>query len=114
MMQTTNRAAILPVRLREIGRAIVDIVLPPRCLACGRIVGEPDSLCGRCWSPITFFSPPYLFEMRADRAPWKALSLCWMTVNSASRTVRRDHPWGPALPAYQLARVTYPDKICFQ
>jgi hypothetical protein len=32
MMQPTNRAAILPVRLREIGRAIVDIVLPAALL----------------------------------------------------------------------------------
>jgi ComF family protein len=46
-------------RLRRIGRAVVDGVLPPRCLACGEIVGEPDALCGRCWSGITFFAPPW-------------------------------------------------------
>jgi ComF family protein len=46
-------------RLRQIGRAVVDGVLPPRCLACGEIVDEPDALCGRCWSGITFFAPPW-------------------------------------------------------
>ena len=51
-------AATLPTALRRLGRAAVDAVLPPRCLACGEIVGEPDSLCGPCWSAITFFAPP--------------------------------------------------------
>ena len=44
---------------RQIGRAVVDGILPPRCLACGETVGEPRSLCGRCWSAMTFFAPPY-------------------------------------------------------
>jgi hypothetical protein len=44
---------------RQAGRAVVDGVLPPRCLACGETVGEPDSLCGRCWSAISFFAPPW-------------------------------------------------------
>jgi ComF family protein len=51
--------APLPVALRQIGRVVIDGILPPRCLACGEIVGEPDSLCGPCWSSITFFAPPW-------------------------------------------------------
>jgi ComF family protein len=46
-------------RLRRIGRALVDGVLPPRCLSCGEIVDEPDALCGRCWGGITFLAPPW-------------------------------------------------------
>src|SRR5271166_1134106 len=46
-------------RLRLIGRALVDAVLPPRCLACGEITSEPDALCGPCWSGITFFGSPW-------------------------------------------------------
>lgn len=46
-------------RLRQIGRAIVDGVLPPRCLACGETVDEPGALCGRCWGGMTFFGPPW-------------------------------------------------------
>lgn len=45
--------------LRQIGRTVVDGVLPPRCLACGQIVDEPHALCGRCWGGITFFAPPW-------------------------------------------------------
>jgi ComF family protein len=56
-------AATLPARtlrqLRRIGRGLVDIVLPPRCLSCGEIVEEPNALCGRCWGGITFFAPPW-------------------------------------------------------
>jgi ComF family protein len=52
-------AAALPALARRATRAIVDGVLPPRCLACGATVGEPHSLCGRCWSAITFFAPPW-------------------------------------------------------
>jgi ComF family protein len=52
-------ARALPQRLRRAGRAVVDSVLPPRCLACGATVGEPNALCGRCWSAMTFFAPPW-------------------------------------------------------
>lgn len=52
-------AAEIPPRLRRLGRAVVDGVLPPRCLACGAIVSEPDALCGLCWAGINFFAPPW-------------------------------------------------------
>jgi predicted amidophosphoribosyltransferase len=54
-----QRTATLPAQLRRIGRAVVDGILPPRCLACGTIVDEPDALCGRCWAAMTFFAPPW-------------------------------------------------------
>jgi ComF family protein len=54
-----NLSATLPARFRRIGRTLVDGILPPRCLACGTVVGDPDALCGRCWSPMTFFAPPW-------------------------------------------------------
>lgn len=49
----------IPSPLRRAGRAVVDGILPPRCLACGAVVGEPDSLCGQCWGGILFFGPPW-------------------------------------------------------
>ena len=52
-------SATLPARLRRIGRAVVDGVLPPRCLACGTIIDEPDALCGQCWAAMSFFAPPW-------------------------------------------------------
>jgi ComF family protein len=52
-------ALALPVSLRQLGRLAVDAVLPPRCLACGETVGEPDALCGGCWAAMTFFAAPW-------------------------------------------------------
>ena len=52
-------SATLPGLVRRVGRAVVDGVLPPRCLACGATVDEIDALCGPCWTAITFFAPPW-------------------------------------------------------
>ena len=52
-------AATIPPQVRRIGRAVIDAVLPPRCLVCGVTVGEPDALCGPCWSALNFFAPPW-------------------------------------------------------
>jgi ComF family protein len=52
-------AATLPARFRQIGRVVIDGILPPRCLACGATVGEPDALCPTCWASMTFFAPPW-------------------------------------------------------
>jgi len=56
-------SANLPALMRHAGRAVIDAVMPPRYLACGLACGEtvggPDAVCGRCWSLITFFAPPY-------------------------------------------------------
>jgi ComF family protein len=56
-------SATFPARFRQIGyrfgRAVLDGVLPPRCLACGGVVGDPDALCGPCWAAMTFFAPPW-------------------------------------------------------
>src|SRR5438067_8118234 len=52
-------SATFPAQLRRVGRAVVDGVLPPRCLACGAIVDEPDALCGSCWAGLTFFASPW-------------------------------------------------------
>jgi ComF family protein len=52
-------AATLPAFFRRVGRAAVDAVLPPRCLACGAAVNEPAALCGQCWAAMRFFAPPW-------------------------------------------------------
>ena len=43
------------------GRALVgllDVVLPPRCLACGAAVESQGRLCAGCWRALTFLAPP--------------------------------------------------------
>lgn len=46
---------------RRVSRAIgvaLDILLPPQCLGCARIVPEPGTLCAGCWEHIDFLGQP--------------------------------------------------------
>ena len=36
----------------------LDMLLPPRCLACGVTVATPRSLCADCWGGLVFISAP--------------------------------------------------------
>lgn len=38
---------------------MLDAVLPPLCLGCNEIVGEPGTLCATCWQGFTFISEPH-------------------------------------------------------
>lgn len=40
------------------GRLALDALLPPRCLACGVIVGDDGGLCAACWSCVAFIAEP--------------------------------------------------------
>jgi ComF family protein len=44
---------------REAGRRIVDLVLPPTCLACRKPVGSAGGLCPACWTGMGFIERPY-------------------------------------------------------
>ncbi len=44
--------------LRGAGTAALDLLLPPRCLACGVMVEANGLLCPRCWSGLDFIAPP--------------------------------------------------------
>jgi len=38
---------------------IIDVFLPPRCLKCGKILGDVNGLCPECFNRISFISKPY-------------------------------------------------------
>lgn len=38
---------------------IINAILPPRCLICGKIIPSDHSLCTDCFNDITFISKPY-------------------------------------------------------
>ncbi len=48
----------LTAGLRLIGGAVLDTLLPPRCLACSAIVPSQGTLCGACFRGITQIVPP--------------------------------------------------------
>jgi ComF family protein len=50
---------LAPARsLRRAADAVLDLLLPPRCLKCGAAVGAAGALCAPCWRGITFLGAP--------------------------------------------------------
>lgn len=45
-------------RLGVVRRRLLDLLLPPRCLGCGAIVGDAAALCAGCWSRLAFIEAP--------------------------------------------------------
>jgi ComF family protein len=43
----------------KLGRFVVDVILPPTCLACRMPVGEGSGLCPQCWVGAGFIERPY-------------------------------------------------------
>ncbi len=48
----------LQAGVRRLVRGVVDVMVPPLCLACHVRLDEPDSLCGACWRRVSFIRPP--------------------------------------------------------
>jgi ComF family protein len=46
------------VPLRRFVRRAVDLVLPPRCLCCGAVMGDDAGLCPACWPKVDFVGAP--------------------------------------------------------
>lgn len=42
----------------RLGAALLDAVLPPRCLGCGTPVAAIGALCAGCWKGLTFIAAP--------------------------------------------------------
>lgn len=40
-------------------RRLLNILLPPRCIKCGKILSEKNGLCPECFNSINFISAPY-------------------------------------------------------
>ena len=40
-------------------RALQDLIIPPRCAGCGKIVQEANSLCGPCWRDMEWIARPF-------------------------------------------------------
>ena len=40
-------------------QVLFNLILPPRCPICGKVVANSDTLCSKCFESITFISFPY-------------------------------------------------------
>ena len=46
-------------RLRRLGTAALDLLLPPRCMVCDSAVGTHGDLCGTCFTGASFVTAPF-------------------------------------------------------
>src|SRR5262245_43504181 len=57
--QRNVRSARITALLRKPFRRLLDVALPPLCMACREPVGDPGSLCAQCWAKLGFHTRPY-------------------------------------------------------
>jgi ComF family protein len=65
----------------KVKRDALDLVMPPLCLSCHGRTGEPQSLCGSCWSQLAFiekprcplWGEPFAFDAGAELVSARAL-----------------------------------------
>ncbi len=79
------------VATRRAARGLLDLVLPPRCLACGGLVADPGTLCAGCWRGLAFHGPP-------------ACACCGLPFDHAAGEAARCAACLAAPPAYDRAR----------
>ena len=48
----------MPALFAAAGRTMLDALLPPRCIACGGIVGAGTALCADCWPGLDLITAP--------------------------------------------------------
>jgi ComF family protein len=81
--------------LGRVASRALDLLLPPRCLACGRLVETAHSLCADCWQGVAFLAAPlcarcgYPFEIDAGED-----ALC-------ARCVREPPAWDRARAVFR-------------
>ena len=44
---------------QSIGLGVMQMVYPPVCSGCGKMVGRPAGLCPECWATVRFIERPY-------------------------------------------------------
>jgi len=58
-MEASSTLTFMTAAVRRVGRGTLDLILPPRCLACGEQVADPQALCSSCWSKLDFITAPF-------------------------------------------------------
>ncbi|MGU3494722.1 ComF family protein [Xanthobacteraceae bacterium A53D] len=94
-------------------RAMLDLVLPPTCIACKGIVANPGTLCGACWSRLTLIERPFCERLGtpfACEAPGQSLSPEAITDPPAFDRARAAALFGPV--AQELVHgLKYADRL---
>lgn len=66
---------------------IIDLLLPPRCICCGKIVSGADGLCAECFNEVSFITKPYCAKCGHpfDEAPGGRQMLCGTCLRKPER-----------------------------
>lgn len=49
-------------RVRSIGHAILDLLLPPKCLKCTTRIDQAHNVCPQCWKDLHFITDPKCYR----------------------------------------------------
>ena len=65
----------IPGWLARAGQALLGVVYPPACIACGAAIAVPHGLCARCWAGLRFIERPYCERLGTPFAADHGLAL---------------------------------------
>ena len=54
-----SRLAVLAGGLEKVWSIVFDVVYPPVCVGCGRMVGQHRGVCPACWATLRLIERPY-------------------------------------------------------
>jgi len=77
---------------------IINFILPPRCLLCGKILSDNNGLCSECFSKINFISHPMCTRCGTPLPSGKSVNSCAVCVSDNKNPFR-----------YQRSMVRYDD-----
>jgi len=55
---------------KSLGRAALDLLLPPQCLLCEQVVDAPGQFCPDCFREVSFVSAPFCPRCAASPPVW--------------------------------------------
>lgn len=74
--------------MRTFLQKIIDVILPPRCLLCGKVLTDSNGLCGECFNKIKFISTPYCLKCGNPLPSGKSLKNCALCISNNKNPFR--------------------------
>lgn len=59
MADQASFVQIAKYKISSIKNVILDVLFPPKCIICGKIISQDGCLCFTCWGKIDFITFPY-------------------------------------------------------
>ena len=69
-------------------QGLINLVLPPRCLLCGKILADDNGLCAECFAKIQFINYPICLRCGNPLSGNKSEKHCAICVNNVKNPLR--------------------------